>query len=345
MASTRTFAAPRDPAALVRRDAILRLAVGVTLAFTLSELLGWAPTFIAPVLFTVLATALPAAPPLRTGLMLVVVMAVVAGVAFVTPSLLRGAPIVMVGVLGLLVFLAFVATAQQRATLPALLLLLCISTIPIVVMVAPAHGGLLPAAMVRSMAVAVVVLWLVFAVWPRTAPRPPSAAAPVESPVKTALAGTVIVMPIMLVYLMFGLTDALPVLVTTVLLVVTFDIRQGAMQGLAMMLGNLLGGLTGVIVYLLLGVAPSLLLLALLTFLTATMFALRISQGGPAASVAVITSNSFLIILSSAIAAGADNSGIWLTRLFQFALACTFAVGMMVVIWGRRPSDSGQSPP
>jgi hypothetical protein len=82
----------------------------------------------------------------------------------------------------------------------------------------------------------------------------------------------------------------------------------------------------------------------LLSFLVAVMFAARIDKGGPGGAVAVIASNSHLIILSSALAAGPDNSGIWLTRLFQFALACVFAVGMMILVWGlasaaRRPME------
>ncbi|MBA4010421.1 MAG: hypothetical protein C0481_01020 [Phenylobacterium sp.] len=338
--STAPHAKPSDPAALARRDTMLRLAVGVTLAFTLSELMGWQPTFLAPLFFTILITALPAAPPFRTGLMLVVVMTAAASVAFVLPSLLRGTPIVMVGVLGLLVFFALLASAQQRAKLPALLLLISMSTIPVVVMVAPNQAGLLPLAMVRSMALAVCTLWLTFAAWPRVAPRTPPAAGAVASPAMTALAGTCVVMPLMLIYLMFGLADALPVLVTTALLVLTFDVRQGAMQGLAMMLANLVGGLTAVTVYLLVGIAPSLIVLALLSFLVAVMFAVQIDRGGPRGAVAVIASNSHLIILSSALAAGPDNSGIWLTRLFQFALACVFAVGMMILVWGLAPSTA-----
>ena len=68
----------------------------------------------------------------------------------------------------------------------------------------------------------------------------------------TALVGTAVVMPVMLVYLLFGIADALPVLVTTVLLVTNFDPQQGAKQGLAMMLGNFIGGLIGLVAYLLL---------------------------------------------------------------------------------------------
>lgn len=327
-----------DPIAAARLHAMLRFAVGVTAAFVLSESMGWFPTFLPPVLFAVLITSLPAAPPLKMGVVLVVVMAVAALIAFLLPSLLREAPQVLVGAIALVVFLAFAVMAQGRAKLPATLVLLSISTIPIIAMIAPAQAGLLPTALVRAMAVAIVILWAMYTLWPRVLPRaaPPVAAA-VESPVATALAGTAVVMPVMLVYLLFGLADALPVLVTTVLLVANFDARQGAMQGLGMMLGNLVGGLVGFVAFFLLAVAPSLAALALITFLIAAAFATRIDKGGAGAAIALLTCNSALIILSTAIASPASSSGVWLTRLAQFGLACLFAIGMMSIVWRHKP--------
>ena len=100
------------------------------------------------------------------------------------------------------------------------------------------------------MAVAILILWSMYALWPRVCrdpPRPPARRS--QRRLKTALVGTVVVMPVMLVYLLYGIADALPVLVTTVLLVANFDPQQGAMQGLGMMLGNLFGGLVGLIAF------------------------------------------------------------------------------------------------
>ena len=165
----------------------------------------------------------------------------------------------------------------------------------------------------------------------------PSTAAPVNSPLATALVGTAVVMPVMLVYLLFGLADALPVLVTTVLLVANFDVREGATQGLAMMLGNLIGGLIGMVAFHLLAVIPSLTGLALITFLIAAAFAMRIDKGGEGAAITLMTCNSAMIILSTAIASPSSSSGVWLTRLIYFALACLFAIGMMTVVWRKKP--------
>ena len=328
----------REPIAIGRVHAFLRFSLGITLAFILSEAMGWAPTFLAPVLFAVLVTSLPFAPPLKLGLVLVLVMTAAALIAFLLPSLLRGSPQVLVGAIALVVFLAFVLMAQGKAKLPATLLLLCISTVPVVVMIAPAQAGVFPIALVRSMAVAILILWAMYALWPRVMPRAaPPAAAPIESPAATALVGTAVVMPVMLIYLLFGLADALPVLVTVVLLVANFDPSQGAMQGLGMMIGNLIGGLIGLIAFLLLGTAPSLVTLALITFLIASAFAIRIDKGGPGAAIALITCNSALIIFSTAIANPAASSGVWLTRLMRFAFACLFAIGMMSLVWRKKP--------
>jgi hypothetical protein len=136
------------------------------------------------------------------------------------------------GCLGLVVFGALYTMAKGQAVLPMTLLLLCVSTIPVVGLAIPAYADLLPIAMARGMAVAMPIVWFVFTLWPQVAPataKPPVAAP--AAPLRLALTGTAIVMPLLLAYMTLGLTDALPVLVTTVLLVATFDVTQGAAQG------------------------------------------------------------------------------------------------------------------
>jgi hypothetical protein len=334
-----------DRLELVRMHSLLRFSTGITLALILCEWMGWGPTFLAPLLVATLLANLPAAPPLKAGLALILVMAAAALLAFLLSTFLGESPQVLVGAIGVIVFLAFVAMAHGRAVLPAMFLLLCVSSVPVIAMAYPAQASLMPIALVRGMAIAVLVIWCMYGLWPEVAPasRPP-APVPVESPVARALVGTAVVMPVMLIYLLFGIADALPVLITTVLLVANFDPKRGAAHGAAMMLGNLGGGLAGVIVYMLLQIAPNLLTLGILTFLMALAFAVRIDRGGPAAAVGLIACNSSLVILGSAIASGPTNSGIWITRLFQFAIACTFAITMMILVWGETHRPGRDTP-
>jgi hypothetical protein len=239
----------------------------------------------------------------------------------------------------MIVFFAFHAMARGRAKLPALLLLICVATIPVVATISPAQAVILPMAMIWSMVLAMLTIQIVYGLWPRTAtPGPAPTAAPTAiTPATLAALGTAIVVPLMTVYLMFGLTDALPVLVATVMLVANFDPARSRMHALGMVAGNLGGGLLGMLVHTALLITPTLPFLALLLFLVLSWFGKRIAAGGPSAAVALIACNAMLIILSSSIASGPASLSLWLTRLFQFVLASVFAVGMMNLIWRREP--------
>ncbi|MET0813784.1 MAG: DUF2955 domain-containing protein [Pseudoxanthomonas sp.] len=315
----------------------LRFAVGITIAFVVCELLQWSPTFLGPVLAAVLLANLPGRPPLKLTLVLIVVMSAAALFSFALASLLRAIPVVLFGMVALCMFLCFHAMASGRPALPAMLALICLATIPVVVMVAPAHAGIFPLALIRGIALALLMIWIVYLAWP-SLPAPKAAAPPspgAASPVALALLSVSVVMPLMLVYLLFGLADVLPVLVATVMLVVNFDLQRSRMQALGMILGNFAGGLLGFLMHALLLTVPNPLFLAVLLFLVLLGFGQRIAAGGPVAAVALIACNAMLIIFSSAIAEGPSSLSLWLVRLFQFALAGAFAAGMMALVWYR----------
>ncbi len=346
MSADDTSAHAGEQADALRLHATLRFAAGVTAAFVVCEFMRWTPSFLAPVLTAVLLANLPMRPPLKMGLALIVTMSVAALSAFAMAALLRGTPIVLFGLVALCIFLCFHAVASGRPALPALLTLICLATTPVVVVVAPALAGILPMALIRGIALALAMIWIVHALWPRTgAPTPAPAAAPgIATPVALALLSTAVVMPLLLVYLLFGLVDVLPVLIATVMLVVNFDLQRGRLQALGMILGNFVGGLLGLLMHTLLLTTPSLPFLALLLFLVLLGFGQRIAGGGPAAAVAVIACNAMLIIFGSAIASGPGSLALWLTRLFQFALAGAFAVGMMNLLWYRVFPQNSASP-
>ncbi|HEV7779418.1 MAG TPA: DUF2955 domain-containing protein [Luteibacter sp.] len=314
--------------------AVLRFAVGTTASFVLCEVLRWPPSFLAPVLTAVLLANLPMRPPLKMGLALVLTMAVAALLAFALASLFHDVPMVLFGAIALCMFLAFLALLSGRPRLPALLLLICLATIPVVVTIAPVAAGILPLALIRGIALALLVIWAVYLPWPRVAAATPAPAAATDasSPLAMALFSTAIVLPLMLVYLLFGLADVLPVLVATVMLVANFDVRRSRLHALAMILGNFAGGLLGLLMHTLLLTTPTLPFLTLLLFVVLLGFGRRIAVGGPAAAVALIACNAMLIIFGTAIASGPGSLSLWLARLLQFTLAGAFAIGMMTLV-------------
>ena len=338
MAETNVAVAGSDPAALAHLHGVFRFAVGGTTALVICEAMGWYPTFLAPLLAAVLLANLPSGLPFKAGVVLILVQAAGAYAAFILSSLMHGTPVILFGAISLILLLCFANLAQGRGFLPILLVLISFSTIPIVTMIAPQQAGALPLAFTRGMAVAVIVTWLAHAVWPKLAsgaPPPPAATAASANPIAMALTGIAIVLPLMLVYLMYGITDALPVLITTVVLVINFDPKRSATQGMAMMIANFFGGMVALLAYLLLQVAPSLLTLTLITFLIALFFGVQVERGGPRGAVGLITFNQAMVLFSLALAPGGSSSGLWGTRLLQFGIACVFAVGMMSLLWPR----------
>ena len=153
-------------ATTIRLHGVLRFAVAVTAAFVIGEVMHWWPSFLAAVLVAVLLASLPVRPTPRMALGLVVVMTVVAWVPYLLASLLRGMPIVLFGLTLLGMFLAFLGLLLGRARLPAMLLLICLAVIPVVVLTAPAQAAVLPWALIRGMALAVVLMLGVHALWP-----------------------------------------------------------------------------------------------------------------------------------------------------------------------------------
>ena len=325
-----------DPAEAARLHFVLRFSVGTTAAFIVCELMNWQPSAITPVLTAVLLANLPVSPPPKVGLVLVIVMALSAWFAFILTTLLSQTPSLLFGVIGLTMFLAFAGLAQAKGQLPLTLLLICMAVVPVVSLTLSQFAGVLPAILVRSMALAVIFTWIAFAIWPLPSPKGPDPPAPPsEVPIAAAAVGTAIVLPVMLVFLLFGLTDAFPVLLTTVLLVAKMEEERGAASGWAKLAGNFLGGFVAVAAYYVLAIAPSLASLALITFIMGLCFALQIVKGGARGGNALVGYNAAMIIFGLALLKGPANSGTWGARVVQFAIACTFAVGMMQLLWPR----------
>jgi hypothetical protein len=203
-------------------------------------------------------------------------------------------------------------------------------------MIAPAQAAILPSAFIGGIVIALLVIQLVHLAWPAmSAPAPAGPAAGVVDPLAMAWVSSAVVVPLMLVYLLFGLADALPVIVATVMLVVNFDLQRSRTHAMAMVLANLLGGLLGLLMHAVLLTTPTLPFLAALVLLVSLRFGHRIAAGGSAAATALLACNSMLIILGLAIASGPGSLAVWLTRLSQFVLAGAFAIGMMTLFWDR----------
>jgi hypothetical protein len=318
-----------------RLHATLRYAVGVSVPYVFCEFMQWTPTFLGAVLASAVIANLPMRPPLKLGLVLILSMAIAALYAALLTSLLRFSPGVMFGVIALSMFLAFHGMLTGRAKLPMMLITLCLATIPVIVMVQPAAAGPVSRTMLFGIVIAILATWLAWALFPRMMPpaAPPPGGGLPSNANAIALMGTAAVLPQMLACLMFGVTEALPMLVASVMIVTNFDQALGRKKAMNLILANFAGGVFAIPLHAVLLTTPTLPFLALLLFAALLGFGRWIAAGGPDKATAMTACNAMMIIFGSANAAGPGSMSLWLTRMTMFTLAGLFAVGMMSLVF------------
>ncbi|HEY6644061.1 DUF2955 domain-containing protein [Povalibacter sp.] len=333
-----------DPA---RSHATLRFAFGITVALVACELLQWAPTFLAPALVGVVLANVPIRPPLKIAVGLLAIVSISALIALVLSSALLPLPLILFGVAALVVFRTLYAIAEGKSRVVALFLLICVTTIPVIALESPAAAGSFAYALVRATLLAIVIVWISYLFWPRVQP-PRSAAKVVPLPadwrLRSALLGMAILTPLMLMYMLFGLTNALPVLIATTMIVMNLDFQGGRMQAMALVAGNVAGGIMALIVYVLLATESSLISLTLVIALMGLAYGWRISAGDRMAPVVLVACNATLIVLSSSLMSDQGTFAVWVARLSQFVFAGAFAIGMMTLMWPRNIAGATQVP-
>ncbi len=333
-----TAAAGPDPEEWrARRHAVLRFAFGLTGAFVLAEALQWLPSFLPPLLVATLLANLPGGPPLRLGIGLVAAMAVAAIVVLAATAALIDFPDLLVGVIGLLLFFCLYSIAQGRKRLPAVLFLLSLIILPVVAVDSLAAASLMAFALVRAMVVAVLTVWLVHLLWPAVMPPRRAAAVPAGSgsaaarppPALVALVGTLVLLPLILFFLMFDLSSALPVLAVALMVVIQPDEGHRQQEVSVRFVGTLAGGMAALALYMVVAILPSLTVLALATLLAALWFGGQVASGGGAGAIGLMACNTMVILLSSGLLTGEGTVDAWWQRLIFTLLGAAFAVGML----------------
>jgi hypothetical protein len=332
-----SIAADRDATAESVVHGAVRYAAAITAAFVACEALQWTPTGLGGVFASVLLANLPVRPPLKVIVVLMLVMSLSAWAVYVLSSALRETPFILFGAVSLCMFLAFHALAGGQGGLQYMLLVISLTIIPVVELIAPTAGSHVAEALPRALAVGALMVTIAWVVWPIPAPRQPMPVTPPSEvpPLTRAVISTAVVLPVMLAYLLFGWADIMPVLIATVLIVLTFDPAGSRTEAWGRVIANFAGGLMGFLLHAVLMTTPSLAFLALLLFLVLLGVSRHVYRGGMEGRIAMVGCNGMLIILSSAIASGPSSLSLWLVRLFQFALAGAFAVGMMELLWHR----------
>lgn len=318
----------------------LRLALGTALAFGVGQMFGWRLAFIVPILAVTLLKS-PRPLTIRQGLGFFLVIAGTFAFALLLILPLLNYPLAAMIFLTLSLFWIFYIGQRGQSPFVVMMLLLAATLVPVLGLETVELSFEVASGLARSGLLAVCFTWLAFALVPvASAPDEPKAALPRNAPpsdgageLRSAWASTLVVSPLLLASLVFGLTDYVLVLVFVTLLSVQPDLTRGIAGGLGLVAGNLLGGAIAIVIYELLTVLPNLLFLSLLVALVCIALGRRMLAGGTVGAICGTALTTVLLIIGMTVAPiGPEADAKFLNRIVQVVAAAVYIAAAFVLI-------------
>jgi len=335
----------------IRTVRILRYAFGSTFAMAVAMGFDWQLSFLTPVL-VVSFLGSPAPRPAVKKLVtfgLVVAVACVAGLA--VGLLLVPFPVVYLLVLGLLLFHLFYANTRGAPALLITWMLIALLLIPIIASLSSALAVAIAARIIFGSVVALAIVWLAHIAMP----DPPQAVAaasaaaadktaPAKPNINRALLSTAVVFPVAALFFAFQSASSLIILIFIALLTLQPSLAAGYKAGLALIVGNLAGGIASMIFYDLLVVAPHFGFMVSLTLLSALIFGAGLFSSTRWAPLFGTAFSTLVLIIGSTTSSYGDADDKASTRVVQITLAVIYAVvahNLLVNLFPRRSRDHG----
>ena len=338
-----------DWADSVRNRRVLRYALGVTLAMTISGAVAWDLAFICPVMAGMLLSV-PVPLTLRAGLGTVLMITVAMGISFVLSVLLLPYPLVFLGVLAVALFRIFYAASGRAQPLFILWLVIGFCTTPLITMISSRAGWVMTVSFVISSIVAMLSTFVVQTLLPdppqplalaRGGPPTPKPVPARPARIRRAAISTMTVWPLLAFFFALQLTSYVDVVIYAAVLAISADLKAGFRNGLAIIVANIGGALITVVMFNLLVALPQLLFFALLTLLITLWLGQGKFSDAPTAGLYSTALSGILIIIGESTGYTMLAGTKIYTRMFQIIVAVTYIVvmfGLLESLWkGREP--------
>jgi len=312
----------------------LRYAVGATLAMTIAMGVGWPMSFLTPVLSLGFLAA-PARLELKAGLGFVSVVAVACLAGLVLVELLLPFPLVYMPFIGLVLFRLFYAKADGVSPLVVTWMLIALLVLPFVGMIMPQIAFMVAGGLVAGATMMVLLVWLTWAMFPD--PSTPTGAVPVPAaPVvppptsavklKNSLLSLTVVFPAVAVFYTMQWTGGMLILIFIGILSMQPGVAGNIKVGMALIIGNVIGGIASVIFYELLVMVPSFPFMVLLTLLCGLVFGRQVFSGNKMAPLYGMAYSTVLLIIGSTTSSTSEADNAVIVRVLQMMIAVTYVV-------------------
>ena len=315
----------------------LRFAFGVTISAGFAFAINWPLAFLLPI-FTCLLLAFPLPKPsLKASFknMLYTLQAFALGLIFSLFFLQY--PMAYILMLGLVLFHIYYYLNRGGSFWFTLMSLMAILILP---MLANSNEGLaigFSVGFVTSSWLTIGMLWLMHFIFPDPKFTDFPAAKGFQKgysriAAQFAFKSTLISLPIAAVFIIYGLTDYLLVMVFAAMFILKPELSAGKEAGKNSLISTLLGGAYAWIFYWLMVAVPHFHFFLILLLSTTLFFALNIFSTKNTAKYYSSALIAMLVVFNSSVAAGADFNTILVTRIFLISSAIAYIIIMLKVL-------------
>ncbi|KGK01139.1 DUF2955 domain-containing protein [Thalassotalea sp. ND16A] len=316
----------------------IRLTVGLTFCIAIAFGFNWPLSFIAPV-FTAkfLGTKKPKMPfKVLVAILLVGVVAFCSGILIT--SMFLPYPGVFILITTLLIFLVSYWSHSGGNEFVITMLLIGFTLVPMLALVHVEVANVVVTGFLFSFFIALLTTMLMHEVIPDNAgdvdgQQPAELKAelkpelkPVETRFQLAVLSTIIIMPVLVFFLYFGLTSSLLILIFVAILAQKPDLLVGLKGSKALLVGNSLGGLFAIIAYSLLVIVPDFVFLILLFASINIYFAKLTFSERPLAPIYAMAHSTIIILIAAGSLSDGGAGEKFYIRILQIAAACAYII-------------------
>ena len=315
----------------------LRFAFGVTFSCALAYGLNWPLAFLMPV-FTAMLLAMPLPKPSVSASfnnMMSTLKAFVLGLAF--SLFFLQFPIAYLLMLALVLFHLYYYLNRGGSFWFTLMSMIAILVLP---MIANSHEGLaisFSVGFVYSSWLTIAMIWLSHFVFPdpqftHFPVKPKYSSAYSEIAAKLALKSTLVAFPIAAVFITYGLSDFLLVMIFSAIFILKPDLSKGKEAGKNSLLSTILGGVFAWFFYWLIVAVPQFHFYLLLLFATSLFFGRHIFAGNNMSKYYSSGFIALLVIINSSMAADANFNAILFQRILLISGAIVYIISALKLL-------------
>ena len=313
---------------------ILRYAIGSTIIVAMTMGFNWPVGFLVPVLsLSFLASGKPA-PDLKSGLMFFLIITFSAFFGLLLAKLFLSFPGIHILMLCLILFYIFYINHPLFNPLLKTFLLISVLLIPNMALYSQEAAFFLAVSLSTYAGLTILLIWFIFLLFPAhmTPESITVANADLPEPTRlqrfnTAITITLVILPVLLLFYFYNLTSSLLILIFISILSMQPGFAKDFKGGKALIIGNLIGGLTAILAYEIFTVIPEFFYLVLVVLLAGLIFGRQVFSGKPMAALWGMGYSTFLLVICSTTAMGTTEADakVW-TRVLQIMIAVIYIV-------------------